>query len=383
MVYYPQCKQEAEAEEQGTDALQKCPHCGKNMNARKGNATSPIPNPSSIRISLVLDVIILLIAIILGALVYFVPAYYLYLWKNQIYACAFVGISCGAIGIYYGHKTCLAVRDRIKLSLLSSISLGLLSCYIGVLLIVEFTILILILNVNQSRGCENNQKQLGLECLIYASRHPHFMLPELSSQKNVLMFDMGSIYPDLIKDPRILICPADYENNMALTNLSERFISNVFDPEKYNPKMFFQHSSYCYLGYEISNDKEMYTFVQAYKERIVRGLPFDTDLDVAPGTGTDGEDKILRLRYLAGILVPFNQEDLMKGEKKAKAMSKKPVMWDRCSLAPDQKEPVLRHMNRGIRVLFLDGHSEYIRYGECRWPLTEETLRLFWELENL
>ena len=59
-----------------------------------------------------------------------------------------------------------------------------------------------------------------------------------------------------------------------------------------------------------------------------------------------------------------------------------PVLWDRCILPPDQNRPDLAH-NTGINVLFLDGHVEFITLESGRWPLTETTMRLFHDLENL
>ena len=246
-----------------------------------------------------------------------------------------------------------------------------------------FAVLVPLLNIGQSIGCGNNFKELGLVLSMYANEHPDNMLPELSPQKGHLMFEnntgeMLPIYPNYIVGLKLLICPADFENKFISINQAKHFPRGSLDAKQYNPEEIFQHSSYCYLGYAIKNDKEMRAFVEAYKKRIAQGLPFTTDIEVPPGTGTDGGDKILRLRD-----VDLSKCSGVEKRKHWKSMSETAVMWDRCALAPNQKEPVLSHMNRGIRVLFLDGHNEFIPYNEDRWPLTEETLRMFWELEHL
>lgn len=322
----------------------------------------------------------------LGALIYCVPAYHLYLWKNPIYIYAVWGVIWGVIGINHGHKAGFIAQKEIKHFLFrSGIGVGLFLCYICVILIVAFAFLVPLLNIGQQIECGNNFKELALALGMYANEHPDNMLPELSPKQGHLMFEndtdeMLPIYPNYITGLKLLICPADFENKFISINQAKLFTRSSLNKKKYKLEEVFQHSSYCYLGYAIKNDKEMRVFVEAYKKRIAQGLPFNTDMEVEPGTGTDGGNKLLRLRK-----PEIDFENISEKEKRAywKYSSETAVMWDCCSLVPDQKEPILRHMNRGIRVLFLDGHNEFIHYGKDRWPATEETLRLFWELEHL
>jgi prepilin-type processing-associated H-X9-DG protein len=383
----PHCKHEITTSEQDADVATHCPHCGKTFSNGEQQATHSSPTPVYTWIGFTLNALTLFVALGLGLLLYYAPAYHLYLWAPKIHLFAGVGILCGIIRIITGYLSQCSMRENTRLkSIRRGIRVGIALCCISIVLIIVFAYLAPLKNVGQRVNCFSNLKVLGLSMAFYAEGHPERMRPQLSSTKGRLMFmndvlDGQSLYPHYFGDPRILICPADFANALSSTDLSARFTEGSFDSEKFNPEDFFEHSSYCYLGYQISNDEEMRAFAEAYKQRIKQGLPFDTDLEVPPGTGTDGGDKILRLRQRPKI----DFETCSEEEKQAhwKRGAETAVLWDRCSLAPDQNEPLFCHQPNGINVLFLDGHSEFIRYGEGRWPATEETLRLFWELQNL
>lgn len=226
--------------------------------------------------------------------------------------------------------------------------------------------------IYNSLKCAINMYAMEPALACFASENPEGFFPQLSSEKGRLIFKNDYDGEVLVSaDSMYLNCPYDLEY--------EKIETGNIDAEE-----CIRNCSYCYLGYIITNDTEMRAFAEAYKKRIAEGLPFDTDLEVPPGTGTGGSDKIYRFRIeMSSILKELGWSEEQLGSV--------PLIWDRCVLAPDQDTPVHRHPEMptlyprptSILVKYYDWHNESLRYGEEKWPMTEETLRLFWELENL
>jgi prepilin-type processing-associated H-X9-DG protein len=174
-------------------------------------------------------------------------------------------------------------------------------------------------------SCQNNLKQVGIVCKMYAGEHED-ALPALSPEPGSLFMEVDVIHPEYLSDHAVLYCPS-----------SEEYPYGDASPEP----------DYFYLGYAVTNKDEAEAFINAYREAITTGASFDEDL---VGLTDDGEEIVLeRLTHA------------LSGQ------SEIPIAFD--------KDIV--HTPDGINVLYLDGHVEYIRLG-ARFPLESE-----WFLEEL
>ena len=121
--------------------------------------------------------------------------------------------------------------------------------------------------------CRHNPalKQLALALRIYSDESDaiYEYAPQLSSTPGKLMFDPDGLYPEFIREPRMLFSLADP-------------IAREASRSNEAPEYYFDHSSYLYLGYMVWDDATVAAFAEAYREHIQQGLPFDTDLPANP-----------------------------------------------------------------------------------------------------
>lgn len=236
--------------------------------------------------------------------------------------------------------------------------------------------------VNQRFSCIGHIKDLGDACQWFAREDSNGLFPPLSHQAGKLMFE-NVLHPAYLNYIRRMLCPGN---------------PHLWDLDLSDPEIVMDDHSYFYLGYLIQNDQQMRAFADAYKQRIHDRLPFDEDLSVPTGKGSFGGNKILRLRTEdklpnpdANTLQPLSGPPLPGGRTQAKPIPPThgewratiPILWDRCVLEPGKK-PELIHQKgglRGVNVAFLTGAGGFIPYGQ--WPLTEETLKILGELDQL
>ena len=228
----------------------------------------------------------------------------------------------------------------------------------------------------RNKECQNNLKQWFTAFALYADENALHFFPELSVQKGNLIFankpqGTSGLFPNFFNDLVTLYCTSAREYTKLVRALPDSPLPD-FDPQP-----FIDKSTYFYLGYLVTNDMEMRAFAEACKTRIEQGLPFNTDLEVPQGTGSFGGNRILRLHTPETLARLLGKAVLEPGE-----LGRIPVMWDRCTWAPGEKRPHLFHRS-GINVVYLDGHVEFLSLDSTKWPLTEETMRLLFELENL
>lgn len=235
-------------------------------------------------------------------------------------------------------------------------------------------------NPNRKRAfCQNNLKQFGLVFRMFAGEKMG-MYPQLAVETGRLMFAIESkLYPEYLADPTIFVCPDQPDEKERLKKLERPESLRASDEFNPDPRLFIIDASYVYLGYAVTNDSELRAFAAAYKDRIAKGLPFDIDLDVPPGTSTGGGDKILRLRE--GVERMFIT-DAKDPNAAARAQSRIPIMWDRCRFDPNTKPENWFSHKSGANVLFMDGHVEFVKY-QAKFPVTGEACRVFSELEAL
>lgn len=282
---------------------------------------------------------------------------------------AFMAVVLGYTSLYT-QETCTNERKmRDKKHLI----FGIVKCYCCIAITKLLLVFIAILLVMMYIGllCQVNLEEIRVRFYLYADNHPSGCYPQLSNCSGQLTFLNKFVdgTPFLTEDYlKRFGCPSNLDSSA--------------------------HTSYCYLGYVITNDDEMRSFADAYKKRIATGLPFDTDLDVPPGTGTGGSDKIFRFRLdMTDIF-----EQLGWDEVKQNSI---PMIWERCVMPPDSTTPkrsrpsalfpeiLFAYLCRGVSPstsIYISPYKGVVRaidYGEGKWPMTEETLRLLWELENL
>jgi prepilin-type processing-associated H-X9-DG protein len=200
--------------------------------------------------------------------------------------------------------------------------------------------------------CENQLKHLGLVIRTYARESEGQRFPALSPETGRLAFgNNGVIYPEYLTDLGLLVCPADEDQKLLMSPVTGQ-----------DPAVMLDDHSYYYLGYAVQNEADVDRFAKAYQERVEKGQKFDKDLDTPQGP----------LFFLREGIGRFLITDINSTDDGLRAQAAIPLLIER----PDNHEPP------GGNVLFLDGHVEFIRYGE-RWPMTKTVLDTLRSLEGM
>jgi len=192
--------------------------------------------------------------------------------------------------------------------------------------------------------CANHLREWGLIFKMYASDN-RGLFPLFSKDAGYLMPEPTLVYPDYVKDMRILICPARSPvPDIPVNPLSDASL-----------RTHFQSSDYYYLGYALRDDTDVEAFAAAYQVSVETGevLP-----DILQATSEDGEKRHI-LRLNEGV-ERFFITDINSPATSTRAQSAIPVMMDKLGNHPD-----------GGNVLYMDGHIEFVQYGV--WPMTERT----------
>jgi prepilin-type processing-associated H-X9-DG protein len=285
---------------------------------------------------------------------------------------SFLGLGpvCSVPGIIAGHLARRAVRQNPRgLDGGARAATGLWLGYINLVCVALFAIVLwpsleAAGEAARRAECQGNLKQFGFAFRAFSDDDSEHRFPELSNESGKLVITnaapgMSALIPQDLPRAELFTCPND-----------KRVYSWQAVSGQRGHQETINHSSYVYLGYLVTSDSELEVFAKAYKERLEKGLRFDTDLDVPPGTGTKGGGKILRL--CAQAVKPPPEAGRMQ--------STMPVMWDRCIVKPGTNAAAYPHFP-GANVLFSDGHVEFIRYPE-KFPITETACRILSEIMN-
>jgi len=265
-------------------------------------------------------------------------------------------------------------------------------------------------------SCQNNLKQWGLVCKMYANEAPGEKFPYLQvtnpmsltyltdSAADALEIAIGpqsfSLYPEYLTDPSIAVCPSDAEDDVA--DMLEEDANNVpaivRDPAKID-------ASYAYLGWTLDRLDDptrppvpftQFSYISAAASAFGFTLPAegyvaeqfgaaidglfktalerisempgaialqklaDEDMDVGylgTNIGNGGTGKIYRFRE--GV-ERFMITDINNPGASAMAQSTLWMMMD--LFGGSSAIPYFNHIPGGCNVLFLDGHVEFIRY---------------------
>jgi prepilin-type processing-associated H-X9-DG protein len=216
-------------------------------------------------------------------------------------------------------------------------------------------------------SCANNLKAFWFVCREFA-RDNSGMLPALSSQPGKLFFATErtdeadiTLHPEYLDYSNMLLCPNNYDESLGWEHYSD-------------PAVILDDHSYFYLGYVVTNEKEMRSFAKTYKESISKGLKFDDDLHVADGS------RISRLRRETGRSI--GEESSRSQESLEERVI--PVVIERPTNHVTMRDFILGiwDARAGGNVLYLDGHVEWLDYPG-KWPMTTTTVDTLLELDGM
>ncbi|HOV33318.1 MAG TPA: DUF1559 domain-containing protein [Candidatus Hydrogenedens sp.] len=283
-------------------------------------------------------------------------------------------------------------------------------------------------------SCQNNLKQWGLVFKMYSNESKGERFPPLQCGgyndingefRGVL--DVGPnvfcLYPEYLTDPMIIFCPSDAE-------LADEIEKAHFEEEDFPGRgdewcVGYAHrhggrcarvidESYAYLGWILDLDEctdpvapmsnypilsvlstlldfevDMSTEIPCQLAEVMNYLlgeiggiltgvepppgiypAVDKDISVNPGYGNGGSTTVYRLRE--GI-ERFLITDINNPGASAKAQSSVWIMFDQLSTVPS----AYNHIPGGANILFMDGHVQFQRYGECEPAPTNKPTAIF------
>ncbi len=184
----------------------------------------------------------------------------------------------------------------------------------------------------------NNLKQWGLVFKVFANESkPPFYWPSLSSVPGQLMCDYRQVYPEYLSDLRICISPFSpgFDRYEAMNRADPADIVN--------------DSSYVYLGYVLTSEEDVLTFVDVALKWI------EGEGEMGKKIESEKGQTVYRLQDYQGPCIVATPADI-KDIERWSAIKKDhvPVMLERREFFPDKR----------AHVLFMDGHVGRIAPGD-------------------
>jgi prepilin-type processing-associated H-X9-DG protein len=238
-----------------------------------------------------------------------------------------------------------------------------------------------------SRECEANLKTIWDAIKVYAYESPGELFPPLAHDAGRLMFDAGTMYPDILHDSTVLVSPAHPDASELLNNPTD------------NAALIDDHS-YWYLGYVVLTNRSFQSFVDDYKIAIMKGEPTPERNEIWP----EFADEILQRRqalgptgWASGTLDVFSRTSEVFVEEDQRnfrlrlsdgvvrhysfAFENPLASLERAARAPILIERPELHGDGG-HVLYLDGHVEFVPYPG-KFPMTKEFIAGLREIDAL
>jgi prepilin-type N-terminal cleavage/methylation domain-containing protein/prepilin-type processing-associated H-X9-DG protein len=266
-------------------------------------------------------------------------------------------------------------------------------------------------------SCQNNLKQLGLVCKMYANESKGQKFPMLMTigcgvdpatgavdparvWYASFAIGMNQVFPEYLTDPAVTLCPSDPSGSDPVARYSiadnaasvhtgngqYQDTSGVPNKDFYPCELNCNTSSYCYMGWAfkvpgITDDTTVYPdFAAALSALSAAGYgppvadilsqlqtamhdsvlsTLDADLS------SDGPPAYTVYRLREGI-ERFFITDINNPAGSAQAQSEISVMSDWVTVRQQQGES-FNHVPGGANVLYMDGHVEFLRYPGI-WP---------------
>lgn len=255
--------------------------------------------------------------------------------------------------------------------------------------------------------CSSNLKQMALSFTMYASEHrgaypPREVFnlsPNESGQSdlvlgNDMIFSGPSIFPDYMSDFNIVWCPSwaanagpmerydEAKGNGDGTIQAEELTKEPFDYTGWMVLFDHQILGFDKIGkkgsgpngrWEESEYSDTPWGELALENVASDGLAslrdFTTEAHLGTQVGGDGNT----LYRLGEGIQRFLITDINNPGASNRASSIVPVLWDHITtLVKD-----FSHVPGGGNVLYLDGHAEFLSYPSSRFPMTEDSARIF------
>ncbi len=251
-------------------------------------------------------------------------------------------------------------------------------------------------------SCQNNLKQMGLAMKMYAgeSRGEKFPPREIWNMTSAgaivlsddMIFSGRALMGEYITDVNTVYCPS-WANSADALERYDKDKGNkdgIVQPEELSKEPF------NYTGWMIIDAAQIIGLDHVgmegsgingrWEEAEYMTMPFgelgqrnadtngqasdeDFTTDLYPGSQM-GFDTMFRLRE--GI-ERFLVTDINNTAGSQTGASIVPIMWDHIStLVAD-----FNHVPGGGNVLYLDGHAEFLKYPNDRFPMTEDSSRIF------
>jgi prepilin-type N-terminal cleavage/methylation domain-containing protein/prepilin-type processing-associated H-X9-DG protein len=248
-------------------------------------------------------------------------------------------------------------------------------------------------------SCQNNLKEMGLVFKMYANESKGNKLPQRKPLKcngaisTDAIFDGVAVIPEYLSDVNVVFCPS-WVNESSAQDRYDRARGNnngIVEPCELTKE------PYDYVGWMVLDDLNILGFAKVdlpgagkngqLEEADFVGTPWgdlgiknfttsgqanneDFTASTYPGTQAGGGDTLFRLRE--GI-ERFLVTDINNPAGSAQAQSTVPVMWDHITTAEND----VPHKPGGCNVLYLDGHSVFVKYPAEHFPVTPASARIF------
>ena len=231
---------------------------------------------------------------------------------------------------------------------------------IGVFALVGILSVILLPNLANHReaarrsSTHNNLKQLGIVFKMYSNENDG-VYPPLAPYDGVWMVDLRRIYPEYLTDVSVLVDPASPDHDQLVEDLGRLAAESPVDWEQFHRLVA---ENLTYFNWTMQDDSDVIALKERYPQ--LAKAEYDSDISVPDGT---------LYRFKEGI-ERFMITDINNPAGSAKGQSEIPILFT-VEYADRRRRAI-----KGFNVLYMDGHVEFIKYGES-FPATPAVIETF------